>query len=105
MPRSSAWLRADPAYVRPDINGARLLAYGDALALTQAERDALLRPLQPLFGDAGFPIDAPTPSRWYLRLPREAKLPAFAASRAKRSAPTCSSTCPTAPKAAAGARC
>ena len=73
----SAWLRADPAYVRPDINGARLLAYGDALALTQEEVAELLRPLRPLFGDTGFTLDAPTPSRWYLRLPREARLPAF----------------------------
>lgn len=73
----AAWLRADPAYVQPDINGARLLAYGDALALTQEEVAELLRPLRPLFGDAGLPIDAPTPSRWYLRLPREARLPAF----------------------------
>ncbi len=73
-----AWLRADPAYVRPDINGARLLAYGAALALTREEAGELLRPLRPLFGDAGFPIDAPTPSRWYLRLPREARLPEFA---------------------------
>jgi len=73
----SAWLRADPAYIRPDINGARLLAYGQALALTREEVDQLLRPLRPLFGDAGFPIDAPTTSRWYLRLPREARLPAF----------------------------
>src|SRR5690606_33159950 len=30
----SAWLRADPAWVRPDINGARLLACGDDLQLT-----------------------------------------------------------------------
>jgi hypothetical protein len=74
---ASAWLRADPAYVRPDINGARLLAYGQALALTREEVDELLRPLRPLFGDAGFPIDAPASSRWYLRLPREARLPAF----------------------------
>lgn len=74
----SAWLRADPAYVRPDINGARLLAWGAALALTQDECAQLLRPLRPLFGDAGFPIDAPTPARWYLRLPREAATPAFA---------------------------
>lgn len=74
----NAWLRADPAHIRPDINGARLLAYGAALALTPQESAELLRPLRPLFGDAGFPIDAPTPSRWYLRLPREAKLPAFA---------------------------
>jgi len=74
----SAWLRADPAYVRPDINGARLLACGDALSLSSQDSEALLRPLKPLFGDIGFPIDAPTPSRWYVRLPREAKLPAFA---------------------------
>ena len=74
----SAWLRADPAWVRPDINGVRLLACGDGLHLTQADVDALLPALRPLFGDAGFPIDAPVPSRWYLRLPREAILPVFA---------------------------
>lgn len=73
------WLRADPAYVQPDINGARLLSYGQALGLNQADADALLRPLKPLFGDTGFPIDAPTPSRWYLRLPAGAKLPTFTA--------------------------
>ena len=73
----SAWLRADPAYVRPDINGARLLAHGDALGMTQQEVVELLRPLRPLFGDTGFTLDAPTPSHWYLRLPREARLPAF----------------------------
>ncbi|MEG3190991.1 phosphoglycerate mutase [Lysobacter sp. D1-1-M9] len=72
-----AWLRADPAYVRPDINGARLLAHGDALSLTDEDTAAFLPALKPLFGDAGFPIDAPTPSRWYLRLPAGAKLPSF----------------------------
>jgi hypothetical protein len=73
----AAWLRADPAYVRPDINGARLLAYGDALALTQADADALLPALRPIFGDRGFFLDAPTPSRWYLRLPRGGEWPEF----------------------------
>lgn len=73
----SAWLRADPAYVRPDINGARLLAHGPALQLTQDECQQLLRPLRPLFGDAGFTLDAPTPQRWYVRLPLEARLPQF----------------------------
>jgi hypothetical protein len=73
----SAWLRADPVHIRPDINGARLLAYGQALSLTDADPAALLPALQPLFGDAGFALDAPTPSHWYLRLPRETKLPAF----------------------------
>jgi hypothetical protein len=77
-----AWLRADPAWIRPDINGARLLAVGGSLGLDQADVDALLPALRPLFGDSGFILDAPAPSRWYLRLPREAKLPEFAAPEA-----------------------
>ena len=76
--RSNAWLRADPAYIRPDINGARLLGIGASLGIDQADVDALLPALRPLFGDAGFTLDVPHPTRWYLRLPREAKLPAFA---------------------------
>ena len=74
---SSTWLRADPAWVRPDINGARLMACGDMLRLTRDDADALLPALRPLFGDVGFTLDAPIPSRWYLRLPRESRLPAF----------------------------
>jgi len=72
-----AWLRADPVYVRPDINGARLLAYGRALSLSERDSAALLPALKPLFGDAGFPIDAPAPERWYIALPRETRLPRF----------------------------
>lgn len=73
----AAWLRADPAWIRPDINGARLYGHGDALQLDAAEAEDLLRPLKPLFGDAGMPIDAPAPGRWYLRLPPGTPLPAF----------------------------
>lgn len=74
----AVWLRADPAYVRPDINGARLLAHGGRLGVTREQADALLKPLKPLFGDAGFLLDAPHPARWYLRLPPGVKLPRFA---------------------------
>ena len=74
----SSWLRADPAHVAPDINGARLLAYGEALALAEEDARQLLPALKPLFGDFGCPIDAPDPSRWYLRLPKDARLPEFA---------------------------
>jgi len=74
----AAWLRADPAYLRADINGVRLMAHGDALALDDDDCNALLPALKPVFGDAGVVLDAPVPSRWYLRLPREAKRPAFA---------------------------
>lgn len=74
----ATWLRADPAFVSPDINGARMLSYGEALELAAEDAEHLLPALKPLFGDAGFPIDAPHPSRWYLRLPRDSKLPEFA---------------------------
>jgi hypothetical protein len=75
----AAWLRADPAHVRPDLNGARLLGIGERLSLSQDDVDALIPALKPVFGDSGFALDAPTPERWYLRLPREAKLPQFSA--------------------------
>ena len=77
--RGPAWLRADPAHIRPDINGARLLGIGRNLGVEQADAEALLPALRPLFGDAGFLLDAPHPQRWYLRLPRATKLPLFAA--------------------------
>ncbi|MCA0395690.1 MAG: phosphoglycerate mutase [Proteobacteria bacterium] len=73
----AAWLRADPCRVLPDMNGARLLGYGDALDLDAEDARQLLPALKPLFGDAGFTLDAPVPWRWYLRLPREARLPVF----------------------------
>ncbi|WP_189453440.1 phosphoglycerate mutase [Cognatilysobacter bugurensis] len=74
----ACWLRADPAFVRAEINGARLLAHGEALGLDREQADALMRPLRLLFGDAGFVLDAPVPSRWYLRLPTGVSLPRFA---------------------------
>lgn len=75
---AAVWLRADPAYIRPDLGGARLMAYGEALGLDAADIDAFLPPLKPLFGDFGFLIDAPAPSRWYLQLPAGARVPTFA---------------------------
>jgi hypothetical protein len=73
------WLRADPAFLAPDMTGARLLAHGPALGLTQVDVEALLPALKPLFGDAGVILDAADPSRWYLRLSGDAPLPDFAA--------------------------
>jgi hypothetical protein len=73
----NAWLRADPAHVRADMGSVRLLACGD-FQLTSIEVESFLKPLRPLFGDVGLPISAPVPSRWYLALPRDSKLPAFA---------------------------
>ena len=76
--RRHAWLRIDPAHQRADINGVVLLGTGDSLGLDGEDATAFLPALKPLFGDAGFPIDAPHPARWYLRLPKETRLPTFA---------------------------
>ncbi|WP_296253395.1 phosphoglycerate mutase [uncultured Stenotrophomonas sp.] len=72
------WLRADPANIVPDMQGARLMAAAETLRLEQADVDALLPALQPLFAGFGYQLDAPTSSRWYLRLPADTPLPEFA---------------------------
>ena len=73
------WLRADPCRIQADINGARLLDHGDTLDLDAQDVAQLLPALRTLFGDAGMPIDAPAPTRWYLRLAPSTPLPAFTA--------------------------
>ncbi|MGA6148632.1 phosphoglycerate mutase [Stenotrophomonas sp. NPDC077461] len=73
------WLRADPANVVPDMHGARMMGHGDTLRPDAEDVAHLLPALQPLFAGFGFVLDAPVPSRWYLRLPRGTLLPAFAA--------------------------
>lgn len=77
--RGAAWVRADPVHLAPDRHSARMLGHGDSLGLDQEDVFQLLPMLKPLFGDAGFALDAPHPSRWYLRLATEAKVPVFAA--------------------------
>ena len=76
--QAACWLRADPAHIRPDINGARLLGVGQTLGLSQVDVAALLPALRPLFGDLGMTLDAPHPERWYVRVQPDAQLPAFA---------------------------
>lgn len=75
---SALWLRADPSWVMADAVTLRLMACGD-VALSADESAELARALKPLFGDSGFPLEAATPARWYLRCPPGAQLPAFAA--------------------------
>ena len=72
------WLRADPVFIRPEMTGARLMAWGN-LGLTASDAEALLKPLRPVFGDAGFQISASASERWYVCLPNETRLPEFPA--------------------------
>jgi hypothetical protein len=75
------WLRADPAWVAADAVTLRLLACGN-MDLSPSDSEQLARSLKPLFGDAGFLLEATTPSRWYLRCPSGATLPTFSAPHA-----------------------
>jgi hypothetical protein len=71
------WLCADPAWVQPDLNGARLLACGQ-MQLSMEEAQALAKPLKPVFGDAGMILEVSSPDHWHVRLPQGAPTPAFA---------------------------
>ena len=71
------WLCADPAWIQPDLNGARLLACGQ-MGLDADEAEALARPLKPLFGDVGMLLEVSSPDRWHLRLEPQTLLPDFA---------------------------
>jgi hypothetical protein len=74
---TDTWLRADPAFARAEMSGARLMACGD-LGFVEGEAESLLAPLRPLFGEAGMPISAGADGRWYLRIARATPIPAFA---------------------------
>jgi len=72
------WLCADPAWVEPDMNGARLLACGQ-MQLSQAEAGAFAEPLAPLLQEQGMQLVLTTPDRWHLRLPPGTAVPDFPA--------------------------
>ena len=74
----ASWLSADPAWVQPDLTGARLLACGQ-WHLSMQDAQALAASLKPVFGDAGMLLEIDHPDRWHLRLPPGTSLPAFAA--------------------------
>ena len=74
----AVWMCADPAWVEPDMNGARLLACGQ-LQLSAADAAALAGILAPLFGEQDMHLALTSPDRWHLRLPPGMAVPAFPA--------------------------
>lgn len=68
---ASPWLCADPAWIRSEATGARLMGWPiDDLAANEAGE--LAATLRPLFGDAGVPLAVDAPSEWCVRLPPDA---------------------------------
>ncbi len=74
---AALWVRADPCYAVADAVTVRMLA-SEIADLSAEDSEQLVRALRPVFGDAGFPLDAPVASRWYLRCPFDSRLPRFA---------------------------
>lgn len=73
---AGTWACADPAWVRSEATGARLMACPlDDLAASDAA--ALAAGLQPLLGDAGMPLAVDAPNAWCVRLADGAPLPKF----------------------------
>ncbi|WP_114241136.1 phosphoglycerate mutase [Dyella sp. C9] len=72
------WLSADPAWVQPDLNGARLLACGQ-LQLGMPQALALAEPLRPVFADEGMILEVSSPDHWHVRLAPGTQIPVFAA--------------------------
>ena len=75
---TGAWLCADPAWVRSEPTGARLMAWPLA-DVSAGEAEALAAALRPLFGDAGAPLSIDTPSAWCLHLLHDAPRAEFRA--------------------------
>ncbi|WP_329743088.1 phosphoglycerate mutase [Dyella sp. A6] len=74
---TATWLCADPAWVQPDMSGARLLACG-RMPLSMDEAVAFADALQPVFEEAGMRLEVSTADRWHVRLPQGLDLPVFA---------------------------
>lgn len=72
---TGAWLCADPAWVRSEATGARLMAC-PVDDVSAADADELAMALRPLFNEAAA-LAVDTPSTWNLRLAGETRVAAF----------------------------
>ena len=75
-PTDGLWLRADPVHLAADRDRVVMTAY-EHLAVRPAEVRQLVDEFNGLFGEDGLALHAPTPQRWYLRVPQP---PSFSAS-------------------------
>jgi hypothetical protein len=67
-PREGDWLRADPVHQRVDRN-ALVLHDASVLALSREEADAAVGELNAFFAADDLEFVAPSPDRWYVRVP------------------------------------
>jgi len=66
--REGGWIRADPVHLRIE-QDAVALHDPAVLGITREEADRLLAELQAFFAPDGLEFHAPSPERWYVRVP------------------------------------
>lgn len=71
---SGVWVCADPAHVRSEVTGARLMAW-PVMDIGSDEVRALSLALMPLFRDLGLVLAVDTASSWSVRLPAAPEVP------------------------------
>ena len=67
-PREGGWIRADPVHLRVEQDGVALHDPA-GLDITREEADSLVAELRGLFAPDGLEFHAPSPQRWYVRVP------------------------------------
>jgi hypothetical protein len=70
------WLSADPAWVQPEVSGARLLAIGN-LGLTVDDAASLVAALAETFEAQGMTLQVGDAQHWQVRLPAYVDVPPF----------------------------
>ncbi|MBB3226959.1 hypothetical protein FHW69_001560 [Luteibacter sp. Sphag1AF] len=70
------WLCADPAWVQPEMNGARLLACGN-LGLRRDDAATLVNELSATFASEGMELHVGDAEHWQLKVPSYLDLPRF----------------------------
>lgn len=68
------WLRADPVHLRADRDRLFLFDADSAFTVTQAEANNLINEINAFYAEDGLQFSAPTPTRWYVSLPKLPKL-------------------------------
>ncbi|QWT21004.1 hypothetical protein KPL74_03085 [Bacillus sp. NP157] len=70
------WVCADPAWVQPELSGARLLACGN-LAVSAADAASMVDALGETFAEEGMALFVGDPQHWQLKVPSYVQVPAF----------------------------
>lgn len=70
------WVCADPAWVQPELSGARLLGCGN-LAVSPADAASMVGALQETFAEEGMSLLVGDPQHWQLKVPNYVQVPTF----------------------------